>query len=139
MLHWCILYLPWNNNKFNTVQYYTKSPTKTITNIEWTSLKVYCVAVWWSGFDNFLMEEVILRLFSRTLKKLSCISGVSVLSGCKVRLTCTNFHYLSVVKCSSNVWLQPWWLPPSLGASCCEIVWLSWYPTHRQKVSLTVE
>ena len=45
------------------------------------------------------------------------------------------FFYSTAVKCSSNVWFEPGWLPSPARTSCSETLWLFWHPTNRQKVS----
>ena len=41
----------------------------------------------------------------------------------------------AATECTSDVWFQPRWLPPSSCSTSCQTVWFVWHPACRQKVS----
>lgn len=41
----------------------------------------------------------------------------------------------AATECTSDVWFQPRWLPPSSCSTSCQTVWFVWHPSCRQKVS----
>lgn len=111
------------------------------------SLSVLNVEIWQRRFKVIFIFMAWSK--DKILNLGFCLSKILKLTLChcstKVQLYCQSTSptkcypcFVSVVKCSSDVWFQSRWLSSPLGSACGQTIWLSWYTTHCQKVSVPV-